>query len=44
MRIFREAGLIHAAFEHDVFTASIIPRQDKADLNNTPLLRHLRRG
>lgn len=44
MRIFYEAGLIHATFDNDSFTASIIPRQDKADLNNTPLLRHLRRS
>ncbi|MBQ3009878.1 MAG: single-stranded-DNA-specific exonuclease RecJ [Oscillospiraceae bacterium] len=41
MRIFREAGLIEAEFGNDMFTASIIPRTDKADLNNTPLLRHL---
>ena len=44
MRIFSEAGLIRAEFGDDVYTASVIPRKDKADLNNTPLLRHLRRS
>ena len=44
MRIFQEAGLIHAEFQNDIYTATLIPRRDKADLNNTPLLRHLRRG
>ena len=42
MRIFHEAGLIRAEFGDDIYTAAIIPRTDKADLNSTPLLRHLR--
>ena len=44
MRIFQEAGLIRAEFANDTYTATVIPREDKADLNNTPLLRHLRRS
>ena len=44
MRIFQEAGLIRAAFSNDIYTASVIPRNDKVNLNNTPLLRHLRRN
>ena len=42
MRIFNEAGLTEASFVNDIYTATTIPRSDKADLNNTPLLRHLR--
>lgn len=44
MRIFNEAGLTKARFVNDIYTAVSVPRSDKADLNSTPLLRHLRRG
>ena len=44
LRIFREAGLIRSKFANDLYTAQAIPRDDKADLNSTPLMRHLRRG
>lgn len=44
MRIFQEAGLLQARFDRDVYTASAIPTREKANLNNTPLLRWLRRS
>lgn len=44
MRVFREAGLLKAQFVDNRYSAVMIPREDKADLNNTPLLRHLRRS
>jgi hypothetical protein len=44
MRIFNEAGLTEASFVNDIYTAVAIPRSGKADLNSTPLLRHLRRS
>ena len=44
MRIFNEAGLTVASFVNDIYTAVEIPRSGKADLNSTPLLRHLRRS
>ena len=44
MRIFNEAGLTDASFVNDIYTAVAIPRSGKADLNSTPLLRHLRRS
>jgi len=44
MRIFHEAGLIRSQFVNDIYTADIIPRTDKADLNSTPLMRYLRRS
>jgi len=42
MRIFNEAGLTKASFVNDIYTAAAVPRSGKADLNSTPLLRHLR--
>ena len=42
MRIFSEAGLTKTSFVNDIYTATAVPRSDKADLNSTPLLRHLR--
>jgi len=44
MRIFREAGLIDADFDGEVFRAVTIPRSGKADLNATPFLRYLHRS
>ena len=44
MRIFNEAGLTEASFVNDIYTATAVPRSGKADLNSTPLLRHLRRS
>ena len=47
MRTFEEAGLIRATFGDDLYTADIIPRSSKdgkANLDNTPLQRHLRRS
>lgn len=43
MRIFREAGLIEAQFADDILTAAAIPTEGKANLNDTPLMRHLTR-
>lgn len=41
LRVFCEAGLLHGEFEQNTFTATIVPRQDKADLNRTPLMQYL---
>lgn len=41
LEVFCEAGLLRGQFEQNTFTATIIPRQDKADLNRTPLMQYL---
>ena len=42
LRIFSEAGLLAGEFADDIFSARIVPRSGKADLNSVPLMRHLR--
>ena len=41
LRVFCQAGLLDGKFDDTQFTAAIIPRQGKADLNQTPLMRYL---
>jgi len=41
LRIFHEAGLTQAQFQEDTYKMRAIPRQDKANLNDSPLMRYL---
>lgn len=40
LRIFQEAGLTDARFEQDTYSLRVIPRGEKADLNDSPLMRY----